>query len=80
MTDPRVEHFWDLWRFGSRVYSEQFNYPLMEAWDLFVGYEPGITWEDEPPAETFYLQNRELDHGTPYSKAQLEKDLQPWLK
>lgn len=80
LSDRRVEHFWDLWRFGSRTYSKQFNYPLLEAWDLFVGYEPGTEWKVQPPEEAFYLQNRDLDHGTPYTKQRLERELLPWLE
>lgn len=78
LPNNRVEHFWDLWRFGTRVYAEQLNYPETEAWDLFVGYGPGITWESTPPKPSFFFQHRDLDHGEPYSKEALEQALNKW--
>jgi hypothetical protein len=80
LSDRRVTDFWDLWRFGTRTYSKQMNIPVQDAWDMAVFYEPGITWEKEPPKPTFWMQNRNLDHGTPFSKEALEEALQPWLK
>ncbi len=79
LSDHRVTDFWDLWRFGSRVYSEEFQIPVLEAWDMCVFYEPGIAWTDRPPKPTFWMQNRNLDHGTAFSKEALEAALQPWL-
>lgn len=79
LSDNRVTDFWDLWRFGSRIYSEEFQIPTLEAWDMVVFYEPGITWQGEHPKPTFWMQNRNLDHGTPFSKEALEDALQPWL-
>lgn len=75
LTDSRAEHFWDLWRYGSRVYSEQFDYPVHEAWDLFVVYSPNTVWRDSVPEPFKFFQNRNLDHGTPYDKAKLEAAL-----
>ena len=75
VSDPRVHHYWDLWQFGSKTYAKEFNYPQYDAWDLFVGYQPGSTWHEKSPEPTFYLQNRNLDHGVPYSKQALEDEL-----
>ena len=41
--DRRVVQFWDMWRYGSRVYAEQLGIPPLEAWDMFVFYKPGLT-------------------------------------
>lgn len=73
--DSRATHFWDLWRYGSRVYAEQFQYPVTEAWDLYSLYEQGAVWEGKPPPPTNWLQNRQLDHGTPYAPEKLEAEL-----
>lgn len=77
--DRRVTHFWDLWRYGSRLYSEEFGIPTLEAWDMFVFYKPGLDWKTNPPKPTFWLQNRGLKKGAAYSKALLEEELKPWL-
>jgi len=79
LSDRRVRDFWDLWRFGTRAYSEQLNIPLLEAWDMVVFYKAGITWGETAPEPTFWMQNRNLDHGTPFSKEALEEALKPWL-
>ena len=79
LSDHRVTDFWDLWKFSSRVYSEQMQIPITDAWDMYVFYAPGITWQDHAPKPTFWMQNRDLDHGTPFSKEAMEKALQPWL-
>lgn len=79
LSDHRVTDFWDLWRFGTRTYSAEMNIPPNDAWDMFVFYKPGLTWHDKHPEPTFWMQNRNLDHGTPFSVAALEEALQPWL-
>ena len=80
VSDSRVEHFWDLWRFGSRVYSEQFNYPVHETWDLFVVYARNTVWREGAPQPFKFFQNRNLDHGTPYEKAKLEATLKELIQ
>ncbi|GAB4241526.1 MAG: hypothetical protein Kow00109_17010 [Acidobacteriota bacterium] len=79
LSDPRAQHFWDLWRFGSRVYTEQLGIPPLEAWDMLVYYEPGIKWGDKPPEPTFWMQNRQLDVGRPYNKDELAQELKTRL-
>ncbi len=76
MADPRVEHFWDLWGFGLKTYTAQLKYPREEyAWDIFVLYEPRLTWEGQPPDTTLCMQNRNAPQGTKYSQQLLEKEL-----
>jgi len=77
--DKRALHYWDLWRFGSRTYSEQLKIPQLEAWDMMVFYKPDVLWRDAAPEPTFWLQNRGLSVGTPYSKDLLEKGISTWL-
>lgn len=77
--DPRAEHFWDLWKFGSRTYANQFGIPENQAWDLFVFYKPYIEWKDAPPEPTFWMQARGLKVGEAYSEQALEDALKPWL-
>ena len=76
MADPRVEHFWDLWGFGLKTFTSQLNYPRGDtAWDIFVLYEPQLTWEGTPPTPTLWMQNRNLPNGTKYSQQLLEREL-----
>ena len=77
--DKRAEHFWDLWRYGSRVYAEQLKLPPKEAWDMFVLYKPRVVWGDEPPEPAMWMQNRDLRVGTPYDRDELEARLKEWL-
>ncbi len=80
LSDRRVMHFWDLWRFGTRTYTEQLKLPVTEAWDMLAFYEPRLQWEDELPNPTFWMQDRQLEIGTPYSKEGLAQALEPWWK
>lgn len=80
LADSRGAHYWDLWRFGARVYSEQLGIPLLEAWDMLAFYKPQLVWKDTPPTPTFWMQNRGLQVGTPYTREGLEKQLAEWIK
>jgi hypothetical protein len=80
MPDKRVHHFWDLWRFGTRTYSEQLGIPAREAWDMTVIYEPQVVWQEKGPEPAVWFQNRELRVGKPYSKDALEAEIKKWLK
>lgn len=80
LSDQRVSHFWDLWKFGSRTYAKEFGIPENQAWDMFVFYKPYVTWGDSPPEPTFWMQARNLDVGEHYTKADLEAQLKTWLK
>ncbi len=76
LADPRVEHFWDLWSFGMRHYTQQLKYPPPErAWDIFILYKDRLTWESTVPSPTVWWQNRNLSHGAKYSQEALEKEL-----
>jgi hypothetical protein len=79
MPDKRCQHFWDLWRFGSRTFSSQLGLPLEETWDMVVVYRPNLTWRSPLPMPTAWLQNRALEFGTPYSLEALEAELKRWL-
>jgi thiol-disulfide isomerase/thioredoxin len=78
--DKRVDNFWDLWRWGYRTYTENLNIPEFEAWDLFIFYEAGKKWGDQPPVPTFWMENRTVEYGPPYSKEAMEAELLKWIK
>jgi len=50
LPDKRVKHFWDLWKYASRTYEEQFKVPKGQAWDMFVFYKPHLVWQESMPA------------------------------
>jgi hypothetical protein len=80
LPDQRVEHFWDLWRYASRIYTEQLKIPPLHAWDMVVGYKPHLVWKQGAPEPTFWMQNRNLDIGKPFEKEDLEVELLKWAK
>jgi len=79
LPDSRVKHFWDLWKSASKAYEAQLKIPKGHAWDMFVFYKPHLTWQESMPEPTFWLQNRGLDVGTPYSQEDLQAGLEEWL-
>lgn len=79
LPDPRAKHFWDLWSFAVKLYTQQFRYPAGEtAWDIFVLYRPNLRWENIPPEPTILLQHRNLDIGFKYSQDRLEQEFVRW--
>jgi hypothetical protein len=79
LPDQRVDHFWDLWKFASRGYEEQLEIPKGHAWDMYVFYKPHLVWKDAIPEPSFWLQNRGLEVGKPYSQEDLEAGLEEWI-
>lgn len=80
LPDSRVTHLWDVWRFGSRSMAMLLDIPLLEAWDMYAAFAPGVQWGEECPEPTFWLQSRELNKGIPYTPAELEAQLEKWLE
>ena len=80
LPDRRVRHFWDLWKYAARIYEDQLKVPKGNAWDMFVFYKPHLTWQDSLPEPTFWMQNRSLDVGTPYSQEDLKAGLEEWIE
>ena len=76
LSDPRTEHFWDLWTFGVRTYTQQFQYPQnKKAWDIFILYDADLTWGEKPPETAILMQHRDVEIGTKYNQKLLEKEL-----
>lgn len=80
LSDSRVTHFWDVWRFGSRGFAMLFDIPLLEAWDMYVIYTGDSEWNEMPPPARLWLQGRELKKGIPYTPAELEAQLDSLLE
>ncbi len=76
LTDARVQHFWDTWKFSMNEYTRLLRYPRgQEAWDIFVLYGPGRRWEQGSPQPETWMQNHGLDFGAKYDPARLEEAL-----
>lgn len=80
ISDPRVVHLWDIWKFGARSYSQRFRLMVENTWGIFMFFKPGVPWTDEPPAPEFWMQSRNLPVGTPFSKGGLKRRLRDWLE
>jgi len=80
ISDSRVRHFWDLWRFGARTFAKQLKIPQLEAWDMFTLYKPHLVWRKSIPEPTIWMQNRNLEVGIPYRKEDLEAELVKWFE
>lgn len=79
LPDQRAIHFWDPWRFASRVYAKEFRFSEKQAWDMYVLYKPHLLWQESNPPATKWFQNRKLQVGTPYSKEALESTIMEWI-
>jgi hypothetical protein len=81
LPDPRSEHYWDLWNFATKLYTEQLRFPAGEiAWDMLVMYKPHLVWKTGPPEPTLFMQNRGLDIGVKLDPAVLKAELQKWTQ
>ena len=83
LTDPRAQHFWDLWTFGVNHYTQKFKYPEdRQAWDIFVLYGSGPDWRSSgaAPEPSFWMQNHHLDIGPKYTQALLKSELEKLLR
>ena len=80
LPDPRVQHFWDMWRFGSRVYSPKLRAPEAQTWDLILFYDRGTVWEEPVPDHNTWMQDRHLRTGTPYSRKGFENRFKKWVQ
>jgi len=79
LPDKRVKHYWDLWKYASRAYEQQLKVPKGHAWDMYVFYKPHLLWQESMPEPTFWLQNRGLEVGTPYTQEDLQTGLEEWM-
>ncbi len=82
LPDPRAEHYWDLWRFTSKVLTDQLKYSPPEefAWDMLVMYKPHLQWREQPPEPTLFMQARDLKIGVKWDTAVLKAELQKWVQ
>ncbi len=53
--DPRAAHFWDAERTLPVVFNRVLGLPQgCPAWDVYLAYPAGATWQGEPPAPAYW--------------------------
>jgi len=53
--DKRASHFWDAQGTLARTFGRVLDLPSgCPAWDVYLTYPPGITWEQEPPRPPYW--------------------------
>ena len=63
VADGRTSHFWDAEKALPPLFAPMLRLPQdWPAWDVYLAYPAGPTWEDEPPKPAFWHhQLGELD-------------------
>jgi hypothetical protein len=61
--DARAFHYWDADQDLGRVYGRIVELPRGRelAWDIYFVFEPGVSWEDKPPAPTNWAHQLGID-------------------
>jgi hypothetical protein len=55
--DGRVRQFWDHDNLIGQMVADQLGPPGLVAWDMYLGYPPGLAWLDSlPPAAAWVHQ------------------------
>ncbi len=81
LSDLRAEHFWDLWSFGLKAYTRKLGYPSGEtAWDIYIFFKPHVVWKGQPPAPTFWMQNRGVKGLPDFSADKFEAEVLKWVR
>jgi hypothetical protein len=53
--DKRSAHFWDAQSTLPRLFSSVLSLSThCPAWDVYLAYQAGVTWEEEPPAPLYW--------------------------
>ena len=53
--DGRASHFWDAGKALPPLFAGVLGLPEdWPAWDVYMAYPAGATWDDEPPAPAFW--------------------------
>ena len=58
--DPRASHYWDADGWLPTTYKEVIGgFPFGPAWDTYLLYGPGATWDGEkPPKPAYWMHQR----------------------
>ena len=57
--DPRASHYWDADGWLSNTYKDVLGgFPFEPAWDTYLVYGPGATWDGEQPPKPAYWMHQ----------------------
>ncbi len=75
--DSRASHYWDAEKTLPPLFAPVLGLPEdWPAWDVYLAYPAGATWDDEPPAPAFWHhQLGDLDVAPKLDAEALEKQL-----
>jgi hypothetical protein len=78
-TDQRLSHYWD----GDGLTGKAWDGVLKTgqlAWDVYLLYAPSASWEQTPPAPTFWMhQLREIEHAPRLDRVEFETKVKELL-
>ena len=73
-SDPRVRQYWDAKAELSRAYA-----PILKAdgvaWDVYLLFDRGAEWKDQPPVPVFVMDKIGLPNGKRLDGAELAREL-----
>jgi len=81
LDDPRVEHFWISTRDVGEMFQEPINLTAEPAWDVYLVYPRGVTWDSSPPEPAYFMHQLRgrLPDASRLDAAQLAKRLEVTL-
>jgi len=54
--ETRAVQYWDAGAVSGKAYRQSLDLPLKSAaWDIYFLYPPGVKWEADPPAPSFWM-------------------------
>ncbi|HET9201493.1 MAG TPA: hypothetical protein VFO84_11045 [Dehalococcoidia bacterium] len=81
LLDPRVSHYWDeegslRWR-----YAESLNLPEDQpAWDIYMLFQQGATWQEEPPKPDFWMHQLNVTTAPSLDPLRLSSEIERLLE
>jgi hypothetical protein len=55
LDDPRVKHYWAPTLDLGRAFQKPIDLTSEPAWDVYLVYPAGVTWENEPPRPRYFM-------------------------
>ena len=78
---PRVKQFWDPAQVLGRLLSQTLNLKASIAWDVYLVYPPGHSWDTElPPRPEFWMHQLDEEPILLLDPARLKHDVQTLIK
>ncbi len=83
ISDERSSHFWDARKALPPLFASLLGLPEdWPAWDVYLAYPAGATWDDEPPAPAFWHHQLgdDLDVAPKLDGVAFEKQLRELMR